>query len=806
VPELLERLQQALADRYAVDRELGRGGMATVYLAEDLKHHRKVAIKVLDPDLARALGAERFLREVEITAKLNHPHILPLLDSGRIGDQAARQPDVASAQSTAEFLFYVMPYVEGETLRERMDREGQLPLEDALSITREVAAALGYAHSQGVIHRDIKPENVLLSAGEAVVADFGIARAISEAGGGRLTETGMSIGTPTYMSPEQAAGETDLDPRSDVYSLGCVLYEMLAGEPPYTGPTAQAIVAKKLSDAVPRVSVVRELVPRTVETALERALAKAPADRFPTAQSFAEALRTGTVMPRAWLRGWRRVAALLATFAVLALAVRGVHAILTGARIHKLAVLPLTDLTNDQAQGYLADGVQEALTAELGQLGLSVTARATMAQFRDARKPIREIAREVGADAVIEGSVYRSGDSLQIATRLYDKKEREIWTASYAGVLSDVVTLYRDFARAIAHEIGVRLSPTNEARLRETRAVNPRVYEAYLRGMHVLDRSRTDADIDSAIAYFQQAVDQNPADPLAYAGLALGYVTIGHGGNPPDDVWPKARAAAERALRLDSTLAEAWAALAEFRTYSESDWEGAERAFRRANELNPSLAMNHYHYAWYLALFGRVDEAFVEHRRAQELDPLTPLHTVWMPALYLYSETLDTQRVLTEARRNAERYPNNATAWGVLSALAQAAGLLDEWRAATQRKLALEPENELGRALFYAQTGRREDALRIVEKYEALPPNGSRALGLANAYATLGDEDRALRWYEYEPHHAHLAWIVGWGVPDQEGRDDPRVQAIMRRLNLQWVPGQRAPRPLPVKARPLAGT
>ncbi len=459
--DVMDRLRTALSDRYTIERELGRGGMATVYLAEDLKHRRQVAIKLLDPELARALGSERFLREVEVTAKLTHPHILALYDSGEADG----------------FLFYVMPYIEGETLRDRMNREGQFPLDDALQITRDVAAALSYAHSHDVIHRDIKPENVLLSAGEAVVADFGISRAITEAGGENLTETGISIGTPAYMSPEQAAGGEKLDGRSDVYSLGCLLYEMLAGEPPYTGPTAQAIVAKKLSEAVPRVSVVRETVPRSVESALERALAKAPADRFPTAQAFSEALSTGAAAPRMQLRGWRRAVAALAAVVVLALAARGLASILAGEQIDTLAVLPLTNLTADPEQAYLADGVHEALIAELGQLGLSVTARATMAQFRNTDKPISEIARELGADAVIEGSLYRQGDSLQIATRLYDREEREIWTASYAGVLSDIVALYRGFARAIANEIGVHLNPTNEARLSETPAVKPKSWK-----------------------------------------------------------------------------------------------------------------------------------------------------------------------------------------------------------------------------------------------------------------------------------------------------------------------------------------
>jgi Tol biopolymer transport system component len=269
-----DRLAAALADRYVIERELGAGGMATVYLAEDLRHRRKVAIKVLRPELAAALGAERFLREIETTAGLRHPHILPLYDSG----------------DADGFLFYVMPLVEGESLRDRLDREKQLPLDDALAIAREVADALGYAHARGIVHRDIKPENILLEGGHAVVADFGIARAVSAAGGDRLTQTGMAVGTPLYMSPEQAAGESDLDGRSDLYSLGCVLYEMLAGQPPFTGPTVEAVARQHITvDAAP-VTNLRPAVPPAVAGALARTLAKNPADRFSGAARFAEAL------------------------------------------------------------------------------------------------------------------------------------------------------------------------------------------------------------------------------------------------------------------------------------------------------------------------------------------------------------------------------------------------------------------------------------------------------------------------------------------------------------------------------------
>ncbi|PYP35919.1 MAG: hypothetical protein DMD46_11135 [Gemmatimonadetes bacterium] len=275
VTDMLSAVRSALSGRYAIERELGRGGMATVYLAQDLKHHRPVAIKVLAPELAAALGRERFLREIETAASLSHPHILPLHDSGEADG----------------FLYYVMPYVAGESLRERLNREKQLPIEHAVTIVGEVANALSYAHSRDVVHRDVKPENILLSDGQAIVADFGIAGAIDAAGGGKLTRTGIVLGTPAYMSPEQGAGERALDGRSDVYSLGCLLYEMLAGEPPFTGPTAQAIIAKRFTDPVPSIRRLRETVPVPMDQAIAKALARAPADRFATPHQFAEALR-----------------------------------------------------------------------------------------------------------------------------------------------------------------------------------------------------------------------------------------------------------------------------------------------------------------------------------------------------------------------------------------------------------------------------------------------------------------------------------------------------------------------------------
>jgi len=318
------RLASALADRYTLERELGAGGMATVFLAQDLKLRRKVAVKVLRPELAAALGPERFLKEIEIAANLNHPHILPLLDSGTAEERPTdRQPDRPSA-----FLYYVMPYVEGESLRDRLSREGQLPIDDALEIARDVALGLSHAHSHDVVHRDIKPENILLSGGTAVVADFGIARAISEAGGERLTETGLAVGTPAYMSPEQAAGDRTLDGRSDVYALGCVLYEMLAGQAPFTGPTVESIVRQHIAAEPNPVTRLRPTVPDAVTSTLNRSLAKSPADRQATAQVFADELRSEAATFASKATGYAatprfpyRTVGLLAASALLLLAV-----------------------------------------------------------------------------------------------------------------------------------------------------------------------------------------------------------------------------------------------------------------------------------------------------------------------------------------------------------------------------------------------------------------------------------------------------------------------------------------------------
>jgi serine/threonine protein kinase len=433
----LEHLQAALSDRYAIERELGSGGMAMVYLSRDRKHERQVALKVMRPELSAILGGERFLREIRIAAKLNHPHILALHDSGEADG----------------FLYYVMPYVEGESLRSKIDREKQLSIDEAVTLTRQVASALDYAHQQGVIHRDIKPENILLHRGEAVVADFGIALAITAAGGDRLTETGLSLGTPAYMSPEQATGAGELDARADVYSLGAVLYEMVTGEPPQTGATVQAVIARLLSERPAKPRVLRDSVPEAMDRAIMKALAKVPADRFPSAAEFATAL-TAEVAE-------------------------------TEDEVKSIVVLPFENLSPDPDNEYFVDGLTEEIITDLSQVSrLHVVSRTSTMMFKGARKSIQAIAQEVGVRYALEGTVRKAGNSLRITAQLIDTScDAHVWAGKFSGSLDDVFDIQERVSREIVHALKVRLTPDEERRMVQRPIDNVDAYYSYLRAI-----------------------------------------------------------------------------------------------------------------------------------------------------------------------------------------------------------------------------------------------------------------------------------------------------------------------------------
>jgi eukaryotic-like serine/threonine-protein kinase len=489
MPELDVHLAAALADRYRLERQLGEGGMAIVYLAEDLRHRRKVAVKVLRPELCAALGTERFLREIEIVAGLRHPHILPLYDSGEADG----------------ILYYVMPLVEGETLRARIDREKQLPIDQALKITGEVASALGYAHRKGIVHRDIKPENILLEDGHAIVADFGIARAVMADGGGALTKTGMSLGTPTYMSPEQAFAEKDIDGRSDMYSLACVLYEMLTGQPPFTGPNAQAIMARHSMSEVPSMQIVRATIPDEVEDVVQKALAKAPADRFPTVDEFAQELQecvidyhtttrralTGTRTMRGTTTRrlpalpppvpfWKKPA-VIAGIAAAVIAIGGggwwfygrassAAAAGSGFLSTRVAVLYFDDVSPNHQLQYMADGLTESLIDQLSSVSaLDVVSKSGVRQFREANAPPDSIARVLNAGTLVRGSVEEAGDKVRVSVRFVDGNSgTDIDRKSFEQPKGDVFAMRDALATEVALFLRERVG--QEVRLRETRA------------------------------------------------------------------------------------------------------------------------------------------------------------------------------------------------------------------------------------------------------------------------------------------------------------------------------------------------
>jgi eukaryotic-like serine/threonine-protein kinase len=457
-----QELQTALEGHYTIERELGRGGWATVYLAYDARHDRPVALKILRTDLAAALGTGRFLREITIAGRLTHPHILPLFDSGSAGDS----------------LFYVMPYIEGETLRKRLLRERQLPLDQALAIAGQVAQGLSFAHQHNVLHRDIKPENILLEGDQAYIADFGIARAIQVSAEDTLSEPGLAIGTPAYMSPEQAGGGSDLDGRSDLYSLACVIYEMLAGEPPHTGPTAQAILARQQCESPRSIRVLRPSVPLRVEEVVMKALAKAPADRFITVAEFADELDDAVKGPEARRAPWSR-RALYASAIVLGIGGVSWLAYSTSsvaggkggseADPTHVAVLYFDDLSEKATLRPVADGLTEDLIDALGQVtALHVVSPNGVRPYAGRHTPPDSIARALGVGTLVGGSVERSGDILRVTARLIDARTGlQLQSRTLEYPFRDLFTLQDQLAQEVSRFLRERLG--REILLRERR-------------------------------------------------------------------------------------------------------------------------------------------------------------------------------------------------------------------------------------------------------------------------------------------------------------------------------------------------
>jgi serine/threonine-protein kinase len=620
----LERVQSALAPRYLVRRELGAGGMAMVYLAEDSRHGRPVAVKVLRPELAAAVGPERFLREIRTAARLQHPHILPLHDSGE----------------AAGLLWYAMPYVEGESLRARLTRETQLPLEDALHVARDVAGALAYAHQHGVIHRDIKPENILLEAGEAVVADFGIARAIDSAGGAKLTETGLALGTPAYMSPEQAMG-SEVDGRSDVYALGCVLYEMLAGEPPHTGPTAQAIITRRFTETPRPLRTMRELVPEAVEQAVVTALAKSPADRFQTVAEFARALATPSISVPApavltlrqrlpWPSARLVVigAAVLGLLALGGLVARSLRLGSHAASPKMLAVLPFENLGRSEDE-YFADGLTEEITSRLAGLrDLGVISRTSSMQYKRTTKPLKQIGRELGVGYVLEGSVrwekLPDGKSrVRVTPQLIEvSDDRHMWASRYDADLADIFQVQGQIAEQVTSALDLALLAPERKALAAKPTESLEAYDAFLRANELFYEAGDLPTFRRAAEQYDRAVALDSAFAPAWAGVSRAYsVLYNYSSVGREADRRRAYTAAERALGLDPALVDGHLALVRYYGYTRYDWPRALEEYTKARERAPHSPEVVKIGAVALARSGRFEPAIEHTRDAERLDP-----------------------------------------------------------------------------------------------------------------------------------------------------------------------------------------
>ena len=692
---IVDGLNAGLGGRYRIERELGAGGMATVYLAHDLKHGRDVALKVLRAELAESIGRDRFLREIQLAAKLTHPHILPLFDSGDAGG----------------VLYYVMPNVDGHSLRDRLDAERMLPVSEAVRIASEVAGALDYAHRHGVVHRDIKPENIMLQDGHVLVADFGIGKALSAIDGESVTKTGMSVGTPAYMSPEQAAGDT-VDGRSDIYSLGCMLYEMLVGEQPFTGPNVQAVIAKRFAQTPADVTALREGVPRAVGRTVQKALARAPADRYDTGALFVTSLG--------------EIESFVAKPA---------------APEKSLAVMPFVNRSGDADNQYFSDGLSEDLINALTALpGLHVASRTSAFRFRGSELDIRDIGDQLNVACVLEGSVRRSGTKLRVTAQLVSVATGfQLWSERYDREMADVFEIQDEIVASIVSALLPALLGSATPVVRRP-TENLEAYELYLKGRHYWHQ-RTPAAVRVAIQCFEQTIALDPEYALAYCGLADCYGILRvYGWSPASENRAQAEAAVAKAMALDPSLAESNFSKAFYIFYFERNWRAAGPHFEKAVAINPRSSLSQSYSGLFAAMELRAVDVAAFLERGNALDPLSPFaHGLASTAFYTLGQFEDAER---EARRSVELQPDYLLGiWthGIaLCALERFGEGIPSLERATAMSRAPFFVGLLG--LGYALANRHDDARRL--------------LGELDERATRG---------EYVPAFARLTIQVGLG-------------------------------------------
>ncbi|MFC1660806.1 protein kinase [Gemmatimonadota bacterium] len=773
-----ERLKAALADRYRIEREIGSGGMATVYLAQDLKHGRPVALKVLRPEVGVAMGQERFLREIEIAAQLNHPNILPLHDSGE----------------AEGLLFFVMPYVEGDSLRERLAQEGPLSIPETLRIAGEVASALEFAHGQGLVHRDVKPGNVLLQAGHAQVCDFGIAKAATDARE-HLTRTGLAVGTLGYMSPEQLIGEGEVDGRTDVFALGCIVYEMLTGETPFKATTLESVLARQLTGRVPDVTRIRPEVPDTIQAVLARALAPSPEDRFPTPETFAAALEhANTEEARAQnvrRRRRQRLMGVAATFVVVGLLATGswrLREVFRGPEIRRVAVLPLTTRDNDPEQEYFFAGIHQDLVFELARAGIRVINASSMTRYRDSDRPIQEIADELHVDGVFQGFATRLGDSVGVELALVDPETQELlWVESFGSDIPGIVGLYRQATLTIAERLGVPLSAEARARLLEApQEVDPRVFEALLQARFQWQKLTAEG-FDTALDYFRLALERDSTSVEAWQGIALVWQARAQEGiASPEEASLHADSAMARVVALDPDFTEDPATLALHKTWWEWNWEEGEEAFLMALDEDPTDSLTRGYYAILLLYLGRTEEAEEQMERAAEMDPFNTL------VQGLYAQGLNALHRYEEAEahllRVGEREPEAPIVLTTLRTTYHLMGRHDQamemWRASYRTAEDQEALEALERG--WAEGGYSAALQAVAEVMVARSDTTYiRPIVIGTLYTRAGMKEEALTYLEaaYEERSPGIPYLSVDPIFDFL-RDDPRFQTIIDEIGL----------------------
>ncbi|MGD2120715.1 MAG: serine/threonine-protein kinase [Gemmatimonadota bacterium] len=815
-----ERLRAALADRYAIEREIGAGGMATVYLARDLKHDRKVAVKVLDPELAQNLGSKRFLWEIKTAASLTHPHILPVHDSGEADG----------------LLFYVMPYVKGESLRTRLTKERQLPVEDAVQITQEIAGALAYAHDEGIIHRDVKPANIMLEAGQAVLADFGVAHAVVEAGGDRLTRTGTSLGTPSYMSPEQASGEESLDARSDIYSLGCVLYEMLAGEPPFTGPSPAAVLARQVQERLPSLDVVRPNLPKGLVAAVERALAKVPADRYKTATEFKEALKVEALQPeaaqaqapqpkRSRLGRGRILGAVALAFVALFWVDRVLESCDGGVesdigRKPRIAVTYFTSAGADPTLAALGDALTEYVADGLVGLGsLEVLPQNAMRPYRGAGLPSGAI-DSLAIDAYVEGAVMGTPDRVSVSVQLIDAEDHthlasRVVEGSAGEPFEIVEELAGEVSRILRDWLGIRIEMEGLRAGTESEAAWTLVQQADRRWDEAVDLAESGDTAAAAgvlmeadgLLEMAEAQDPDFVTPIVNRGwVASELARLGTTRESFEPTWTRVgldhadRAVAKdpshaRALELRGILLDYLASEADTGEEADSLRSLAERDLLRATELDDSRCRGYARLSRIYERQSRYAEAKSAALKAYTMDPYQMDAEIVLFRLCSASlelrEWVAVDQWCGEGRRRFPDRPSFASAW--LAALAGPEGPEPDpdsaWHWANEVvRLSAPHERDWARppqflqvSAVLARAGLTDSARAVLDRTLALPEAvGPRTfVQEANARLRLGDVDGALnalqRFLEASPS-ARAGLPANWWW--EELWDHPRFKEL----------------------------